>query len=66
MSAWIEVKEGCNLPKNGHDVLIWYKNGMELGYHFSVLSPIDGWYFHGNRVDGVTHWMPLPDRPEGK
>jgi hypothetical protein len=65
-TAWIEIKEGCEMPKNGHDVLIWLSSvGLRHGYYFAVSSPIDGWYVRGNLVeDKVTHWQPLPSPPE--
>jgi len=26
-------------------------------------TPIDGWYFRGEKITNVTHWMPLPAPP---
>jgi hypothetical protein len=65
VEGWIEIKEGCEMPKNGHDMLVVRTDrAVEKGYYFACNSPIDGWYVGGDRVEGVTHYMPLPAPPD--
>ncbi len=61
MNKWISVKDG--LPVNYQDVImVNYRDGdVVAGYCH------DGdWYselYGGTEIDGITHWMPLPEPP---
>lgn len=62
MSEWISVQD--QMPDNARDVLILLGNALvERGYWYHVGAKIDGWYFRGDRISNVTHWMPLPEPP---
>lgn len=63
MSEWISVED--RLPKGYDDVLIWARN-----YHGFWKIVIDYYLpdaqaFNRFREANVTHWMPLPEPPEG-
>lgn len=51
------------LPDDGQEVLIYSKYGGVLIDTFC--SDTEGCYFdcHGD-MDGITHWMPLPEPPK--
>ena len=65
MSEWISVDN--KMPSEDVTVLLWAQGYWAQGY--SV-----GFYQHGQWLDeadheimqGVTHWMPLPEPPERK
>lgn len=64
---WISVKD--RLPEMNKTVLIVRSGSVEIGFYnakdkrFYVPneSAFDGWPIP---VDGVTHWMPLPEPPK--
>ena len=69
---WISVEN--RLPEDEHEVLAYY--GFNLGdgdcgvRFFGVLTyfafdPIPHWQHEGTGLT-VTHWMPLPRRPENQ
>ena len=60
MSNWISVKD--RLPENGDRVLTYNSfDGICTGRHLG-----DGrWRVKTSYPDPVTHWMPLPEPPEG-
>jgi hypothetical protein len=72
---WTSVKDG--LPKEDHfECLIMTETGIRLGeftidgcFHKIVESSDFGGNFNGDiyykRDSSVTHWMPLPEIPEG-
>lgn len=65
MSDWISVKQ--ELPDSARDVLILLGNALvERGYWYVDNTPIDGWYFRGEKVNNVTHWQKLPEFPESE
>jgi hypothetical protein len=49
-------------PKDGTVLLVHGERGVELGW--CVLSR---WYWHGRNsvTEQPTHWMPLPEPPDG-
>lgn len=49
---WIPVTE--RLPDEGDTVLMWHKEGFVM----LAVNMFD-------EMDDVTHWMPLPEPPEG-
>lgn len=61
-SRWISVKE--KLPENHKEVLIYCGSYHEIGWYESDNK---SWRsdFLGCCTDDVTHWMPLPEPPEG-
>ena len=68
-SKWIPVTE--RLPEAFTSCIVYRKGNF--GGHFSMLrySPALGWHFYDSEwgdvtVDDVTHWMPLPEPPEGE
>ena len=57
---WIPVTE--RLPEDDDDVLIMSSGSISMGY-YSVCN--EYWADYINvYYDDVTHWMPLPERPE--
>ena len=60
---WIPVSE--KLPKDNQEVLI-YADLIAKGVHSTKSRQwsADGYYYHGDWYDTVTHWMPLPQPPE--
>lgn len=66
MSEWISVKD--RLPDRTCKCLLIMYRTIELGYYnakekrFEIPNDcaFDGWPIP---VDGVTHWMPLPEPP---
>jgi len=62
---WIPVSE--KLPKDNQEVLI-YADLIAKGVHSTKSRQwsADGYYYHGDWYDTVTHWMPLPLPPEEK
>lgn len=59
MSEWISVKE--RLPSYGERVLVTEGHGVFEAF----LSISHNWSRLGvDWVEGVTHWMPLPELPE--
>lgn len=64
MSEWISVKD--RLPARGQEVL-WWEVGTPYDethryYSMGIYNP-DVWQ---PRLTFATHWMPLPEPPEGK
>jgi len=61
-NKWIPVGE--RLPEWDEEVLIYNPVGIYMGMRYS-----DGWViwdYNGDKhVDNITHWMPLPESPEG-
>ena len=63
---WIPVTE--RLPERDVQVLGWYKDNPFSQYRPEVVAwNGNGWVFvYAHRyVTNVTHWMPLPEAPEG-
>ena len=70
MSKWISVKD--RLPSDGKAKLVWcperhniycacYEEANEEGKWFIF----GGWRGEGlEKIEPVTHWMPLPDPPK--
>jgi hypothetical protein len=62
---WIPVTD--RLPPAGVNVLAC--SWLAKTYAFAYVAPRDGkWYpsFGSTRSMNITHWMPLPDLPQGK
>lgn len=59
MKSWISVKK--KLPEENVDVLVYYNN-KKIAVDFFYIS---GFYDETEQTK-VTHWMPLPNPPEGK
>jgi len=69
MSGWISVGE--RLPERGQTVLAWAPDG-----HNQVKDVLEKVFFHdaghwtygyhSNNLNGVTHWMHLPEPPPQK
>lgn len=62
MNQWISVDD--RLPENTDDVLGW-----DVGENCCVvvywLAAVTGWrQFNVPGVPRITHWMPLPKKPE--
>jgi len=61
MSEWIKCSE--RLPERGKRVLMYSPNNEESDT--GAISVQMGWVAHNKlNVHGITHWMPLPDKPE--
>jgi hypothetical protein len=67
-AKWIPVSE--RLPDPDVQVLVWHRrdsNAFEfigLDFTSSYGDPENGCWFHTERGDKITHWMPLPSPPE--
>ena len=54
----------CNLPDDGQSVLIFKEYSKTIDID-TFCDDDDGCYFEDNGdMDGITHWMPLPEPPE--
>ena len=74
---WIKIKKRnppCSRDKNGlgTPVLIWPRNPqLEQGgvdghaYYGRRVTGRPTFYKYGAEIHGITHWMPLPEGPEG-
>ena len=60
---WIPVTD--RLPPFGQNVLTC--STLAVTYHVAFISPDKKWHeaFGGMPVQHITHWMPLPEMPEG-
>lgn len=66
---WVNVKETDKLPESLEEVLFSDGKGVYKGYRFSSFisasQEVGHWYStNDDRIDDVTHWMPLPTLPE--
>ena len=64
MMDWIPATD--RLPPFGKNVLAC--SNLAVTYFVAYVSPQDGkWHeaFGGMAVQHITHWMPLPEMPEG-
>jgi hypothetical protein len=61
-SQWIPVAE--RMPEDRTVVLAWNGKRVAFGYvsDGSWIDTLYGWCIPG----GPSHWMPLPEPPEGK
>ena len=56
----------CQLPDNGQKVLVYHKWSGEVAID-TFCEDNEGCYFEENgEMDGITHWMPLPEPPKEK
>ena len=61
---WISVKD--RLPEDDRNVLVYDDHDIQFWVAWHDESN-NKWYTQeGDRVYGVTHWMPLPKLPEGE
>jgi hypothetical protein len=66
MSEWISVED--RLPEDSHDnqLLLWNgvyaRIGICLGS--AKYKQLCFYTIHEQRLNGITHWMPLPQPPE--
>ena len=66
-NRWISEQE--RLPKNDDQVLAWYMFDMDIARYNAKKDQWEIWSiddFDGMAwltVNGVTHWMPLPEPP---
>ncbi len=62
---WISVEYKEKLPEDFQDVLFTDGKGVYKGYRMSpCIDSLDYWYSVSDcSIDGVTHWMPLPELP---
>ena len=63
---WIPVSE--RLPEDYESVLIFTGAIITYGFHNSNIPQWagDGIFYHSDWYNQVTHWMPLPQPPEGE
>jgi len=62
MSKWISVED--RLPEKGAVVLAFGTRSATTGQFQGIGSRPWFWYWKGNTIKRVTHWMPLPEPPE--
>ena len=60
MSEWISVKE--RLPDESEVVLVYGENACDWVHEVALLEG-ELWVDRGEGLDGVSHWMPLPEPP---
>lgn len=58
--SWVSVKD--RLPKETGEYLTWNGVGVNQNYYAPDLNYNNGF----NNPYPVTHWMPLPEPPEGE
>jgi hypothetical protein len=69
-SGWVKCGISENLPQRGKNVLVLSaENGIEIGRIGKSMAfnyPHDCWLISGRPelLSAVTHYMPLPERPE--
>ena len=67
MSKWISVE--ARLPKNQDTIDVWCEFRVtdckftENKFYIDILDN-DEDFSHSELLEGVTHWMPLPEPPE--
>lgn len=63
---WISVDD--RLPNDGEVVLCWAENGKNQTKNLlkQVTYVQNKWIYgtYSTFIDGVTHWMPLPEPPK--
>lgn len=67
MDEWISVNS--ELPELGKRVLLYRKNNpITVGWHVVNIYGTHGFGlpFGHAPMDDITHWMPLPEPPEGE
>lgn len=62
MADWISVME--RLPKQGDVVLAFGTRSATTGQFRGVTTKPSNWWWKGNTIKHVSHWMPLPEPPE--
>lgn len=68
MSQWIKCSE--RMPEDTQMLLAFSQGEIVAAYWNWVVNPIDYkkyrafTYLSGNTLEGVTHWMPLPEPPK--
>lgn len=62
MSNWISVKD--RLPDRDGTYLVATKNRAVMMTHFYIVDG-HGFFSGGKLSRHITHWMPLPEPPEG-
>lgn len=60
MNEWIRVKE--RMPEKGTEVLVF--NGSYGVATYKHPHNVSDWWDGDGAWEGVTHWMPLPERPK--
>ena len=55
------------MPPRNVRVRVWINGTESIARHSWVVpqwETIDGLYYHGDTLDDVTHWQPIPEYPE--
>lgn len=60
MSEWISVKD--RMPVNNGSVLTWGNDCLMVNGYYARTTL---WTLAGAQR-GITHWMPIPERPESE
>lgn len=76
MAEWIKVEDrlpetkptGPYRRSESDDVLVYERWGISVGRYLAPMISAGGQWLGSNwrTMENVTHWMPLPDNPEGK
>ena len=74
VKGWISVKE--RLPKNDGEYIVWYRGKLEIcefnvesqtfGYTYDDYDEMYSHLVYWDDIEGVTHWMSLPEPPSAK
>ena len=65
-SQWISVND--RLPERSGDVLVcygeYYMSVLSYSWRHKAFNAFDSLPTSENRIESVTHWMPLPEPPK--
>ena len=69
MDLWISVKE--KTPEDYENIIFTNGKDVFVGFRVSLIYDDEGnndIYYYSNEINhkDVTHWMPLPELPEGE
>lgn len=62
VGGWISVED--RLPEVGKVVLAFGTRSATTGMFQGVSIRNDLWFWKGNTIKHVSHWMPLPEAPK--
>lgn len=63
-TRWISTQD--ELPQIGQEVLAWYWDNRVIIARLVIVDGRTRWMTGASEVDRISHWMPLPERPDKK